>query len=77
MDTEYPFDTAHEVKTHTGVIRHISRQLDVPEEKVARLFDIVLSRYKARARITNFLVILAARRAEDLLRNWKERHPCT
>jgi hypothetical protein len=50
MKTESPLEKAHEMKTHTSVIRHISLQLDIPEEKVARLYEIVLNRYRTRAK---------------------------
>jgi hypothetical protein len=76
MKAEAPFDNAREMKTHTAVIRHISLQLDVPEEKVTRLYEIVLDRYRTRARIKDFLIVLVGRRVEHLLRKWKEKHSC-
>jgi len=76
MDAESLFGDAAEMKTHTGVIRQISRHLDIPEERVARLYEIVLKRYKTRARIKDFLIVLVERRVENLLRKWKEKHPC-
>jgi hypothetical protein len=76
MKTEAPFDNAHEMKMHTSVIRHISQHLDIPEEQVAKLYEIVLKRYKSRARIKDFLIVLVGRRVENLLRKWKDKHPC-
>ena len=74
MNAESPYDDAKEMKTHADVISHISRHLEIPEERVAKLYEIVLKRYKTRSRIKDFLIVLVERRVEDLLRKWKDTH---
>ena len=68
------YDNESEMKRHTGAIRLISLKMDIPQEKVARLYEIVLRRYKAQARIKDFLVLLAGRRVKYLLQKWKAGH---
>lgn len=68
------FDDQNEMKLHKEAIRVISlHHMDIPEEKVARLYEIVLRRYKAEARIKDFLLVLAGRRVEQLLQKWNGR----
>ena len=65
------YDNESEMKMHTGAIRLISLQMDIPHQKVARLYEIVLRRYKTQARVKAFLVLLAGRRVKYLLQKWK------
>ena len=64
-------DNERETRMHAEAIRHILlRHRDIPAEKVTRLYEIVLRRYKAGARVKDFLTLLAARRVEELLQKW-------
>jgi Protein of unknown function (DUF3562) len=68
------YDNRNEMKLHQEAIRFISlHHLDIPEERVARLYEFVLRRYKEQARIKDFLLLLAAKRVEELLRRWNGR----
>lgn len=65
-----------EMKVHRSEIEYISvRHLDIPYQKVSRLYEIVLRHYKQQARITDFLVVLTGRRVEYLLRKVRGRQP--
>jgi len=69
------YDNQSEMKLHTEAIRRIVLHYNnVPEEKVSRLYEIVLRRYKAEARVKDFLVLLAGKRVEQLLKKWSSRH---
>ena len=68
------YDNESEMKIHTGAIRLISLKMDIPQEKVGRIYEIVLRRYKAQARVKDFLVLLAGRRVKYLLQKWRSRH---
>ena len=68
------YDNENEMKMHTGAIRLISLKMDIPYEKVCRLYEIVLRRYKEQARIKDFLVLLAGRRVKYLLQKWRSQH---
>jgi len=62
------YENQNEMKLHTEAIRHIAlRHHDIPEEKVTRLYEFLLMRYKAGARVKDFLVVLACRRVIELL----------
>jgi Protein of unknown function (DUF3562) len=66
------FDDENEMKLHNDAVYFISiHYLDIPEEKVARLYEIVLRRYKSQAKIRGFLAVLVAKRVEYLLRKWR------
>lgn len=68
------YDNQSEMKLHTEAIRRIVlHHNNIPEEKVSRLYEIVLRRYKAEAKVKDFLVLLAGRRVEQLLQKWGTR----
>ena len=62
------------MKMYIGAIRLISLKMDIPYEKVCRLYEIVLRRYKAQARVKDFLIVRTNRRVEYLLQKWRSRH---
>lgn len=69
------YDNQSEMKLHAEAIRRIMLHYNtVPAEKVIRLYEIVLKRYKAEAKVKDFLVLLAGRRVEQLLRKWNSSH---
>lgn len=68
------YDDEREMQQHTEAIRHIAqRYQDIPQERVTRLYEFVLQRYKTGARIKDFLAVLACRRVEGLLQKWSRR----
>ena len=67
-------DNESEMKMHTEAIRYISLNTDISQEKVARLYEIVLRRYRSEAEVKDFIPVLAGRRVEHLLRKWRSRH---
>lgn len=65
------YDDEREMQQHTEAIRHIvGRYHDIPQERVTRLYEFVLRRYKTSARVKDYLVVLACRRVERLLQKW-------
>jgi len=68
------YDSQSEMKIHMEAVRYISLKMDIPQETVASLYEIVLRRYKAQARVKDFLAVLAVRRVEYLLQKWRPRH---
>ena len=68
------FDNESEMKLHMEAIHRIVLHYNnIPEEKVSRLYEIVLRRYKTEARVKDFLVLLSGRRVEQLLQKWISR----
>ncbi len=68
------YDDPAEMKLHKEAIRHIvMHHFDISEEQVSRLYEIVLRRYKAQAKVRDFLVVLVGRRVELLLQKWSGR----
>jgi hypothetical protein len=68
------YDNQSEMKLHTEAIRRIVLHYhDIPEEKVTRLYEIVLRRYKAEARVKDFLAVLVGRRVAQLLQKCNGR----
>ena len=54
-----------------AVVKHIGASID----EVERLYGIVLKKYKASAKIKDFLPILVSRRVEYLLRVRRKNNP--
>ena len=69
------YENQSEMKLHAEAIRRIMLHYNnIPAEKIIRLYDIVLKRYKAEAKVKDFLVLLAGRRVELLLHKWNSNH---
>ena len=56
------------MELHSGMIRHLSACLNIPENAVMKLYEIILRRYKARARVKDFLVVITGKRVERVLK---------
>lgn len=64
------YENQSEMQLHKKAIHHIVlNHHEIPEEKVTRLYEIVLRRYKTSARVKDYLVVLASRRVERLLQS--------
>lgn len=57
----------------TRAIDVISRDLSVSSDRVARLYTLVLSRYREQARVVDFLHVLVERRVRILLEKLQTR----
>ena len=62
------YDREREEKLDTNVIKTISQGFSISQEKVARLYEIVLKRLKQEARIKDFLSVLASKRVVYLIK---------
>jgi hypothetical protein len=69
------YDNQSEMKLHAEAIsRIVLHHNNIPAEKISRLYELVLKRYKAEARVKDFIILLAGRRVEQLLQKWNSRH---
>ena len=53
---------------HDAIISSIAQEIHYPVPVVKRVYEAELSRLKASARITDYLVLFASRRTRDVLR---------
>jgi hypothetical protein len=61
------YDDEAEKRLHLGAIAMLSARIGLSADKVERLYEIVLSRFKREARIKDYLPILVSRRVHYLL----------
>ena len=63
------YSSPDEEATHAGAILSLAEAMHQPVSEVARAYEAELELLKADARIPDFLVVFASRRARDRLRN--------
>ncbi len=61
------YDDETEKKLHKNAIEMLAMRIGVPIDDVERVYEIVLKRFKKRARIKDFLPVLVSRRVEYLI----------
>ena len=73
------YDDETEERLHLGAIQALSIRIGLSMDKVERLYEIVLNRFKREAKIRDYLPILVSRRVQYLLdkRRVDRRTNCT
>ncbi|HXX58016.1 MAG TPA: DUF3562 domain-containing protein [Thermodesulfovibrionales bacterium] len=65
------YDNETERRLHIGAIEVLSVRAGLSSDKVERLYEIVLNRFKREARIRDYLPILVSKRVHYLLDKWR------
>ncbi|HAM51121.1 MAG TPA: hypothetical protein DCP92_10695 [Nitrospiraceae bacterium] len=68
MATAFLYENDTDQKQHFRAVQMLARDLSMPEEEVKRLYETMLNCLKERARIKDYLVILASRCVKDVIK---------
>ena len=66
MESAIVYDSEFEANQHATAIYTLARDLGIPENEVARLYEIELARFKGTARVKHFITVLVIRKVKDL-----------
>ena len=68
MATACLYETDEEQRLHSEAIQRLSRDLEMPEEEIRRVYEALLGGLKARARIKDYLVVLVSRNVRNMIK---------
>ena len=62
-----PYEDRDEQALHESVVNALAQEIHQPVENVKIVYEVELARLKSRAKVKNYLVLLASRRAREKL----------
>ena len=62
-----PYEDREEEALHQSVVNALAQEIHQPVENVKMVYEVELARLKARAKVKDYLALLASRRAREKL----------
>ena len=62
-----PYEDREEEALHQSVVNALAQEIHQPVENVKIVYEVELARLKARAKVKDYLALLASRRAREKL----------
>ena len=62
-----PYEDRDEEAHHQSVVNALAQEIQQPVENVKIVYEVELARLKARAKVKDYLALLASRRAREKL----------
>ena len=62
-----PYEDRKEEALHQSVVNALAQEIHQPVENVKMVYEVELARLKARAKVKDYLALLASRRAREKL----------
>jgi hypothetical protein len=62
-----PYEDREEEALHQSVVNALAQEIHQPVENVKIVYEVELARLKSRAKVKDYLVLLASRRAREKL----------
>ena len=62
-----PYENRDEEALHQSVVNALAQEIHQPVENVKIVYEVELARLKARAKVKDYLALLASRRAREKL----------
>ena len=62
-----PYEDREEEALHQSVVNALAEEIHQPVENVKIVYEVELARLKARAKVKDYLALLASRRAREKL----------
>jgi hypothetical protein len=64
---QMPYEDRDEQALHESVVNALAQEIHQPVENVKIVYEVELARLKSRAKVKDYLVLLASRRAREKL----------